>query len=143
MVSRASRHCSCCSPCSSIGAMPAISDASSEARRDGLAPAHPKPGNKARSAESGARLSEGQRLSWLRLIRSENVGPATFRALVKQFGGAEADLTALPMLSRRGGRTQSIRVCTEVEALAELEAADRVGALSWQWESRAILRRSP
>jgi DNA processing protein len=32
------------------------------------------------------------------------------------------------MLSRRGGRTQSIRVCTEVEALAELAAADRVGA---------------
>jgi DNA processing protein len=73
-------------------------------------------------------LSERQRLSWLRLIRSENVGPATFRALVNQFGGAEGALTALPMLSRRGGRTQSIRVCTEDEALAELEATDRAGA---------------
>jgi DNA processing protein len=27
-------------------------------------------------------LSDEQRLDWLRLIRSENVGPRTFRALV-------------------------------------------------------------
>jgi len=67
-------------------------------------------------------------LSWLRLIRSENVGPATFRAIVNEFGGAEATIEALPMLSRRGGRTHSIRLCTEEEAEAELEAAERLGA---------------
>ncbi|MGZ5861774.1 MAG: hypothetical protein ACXWKB_00605 [Methyloceanibacter sp.] len=27
-------------------------------------------------------------MSWLRLIRSENIGPVTFRVLVNQFGGA-------------------------------------------------------
>ena len=79
------------------------------------------------AARSGVQLSDRQRLSWLRLIRSENVGPATFRALVNQFGGAEAALDALPALSRRGGRA-SIRVFTEAEAEAELEAADRAGA---------------
>ena len=52
------------------------------------------------------RLNRRQRLTWLRLIRSENVGPATFRALVNEFGGAEAAIAALPMLSRRGGRAQ-------------------------------------
>ncbi|MGB3021509.1 MAG: DNA-processing protein DprA [Methyloceanibacter sp.] len=67
-------------------------------------------------------------MSWLRLIRSENVGPATFRALVNQFGGAEAALDALPLLSRRGGRAQSIRVYALAEAEAELEATERVGA---------------
>lgn len=36
------------------------------------------------------RLNRRQRLAWLRLIRSENVGPATFRTLVNEFGGAEA-----------------------------------------------------
>jgi DNA processing protein len=72
-------------------------------------------------------LSDRQRLSWLRLIRSENVGPATFRALVNQFGGAEAALHALPALSRRGGYA-SIRVFTQAEAEAELAAAARVGA---------------
>jgi len=35
------------------------------------------------------------------LIRSENLWPATFRALVNQFGGAEAALAALPALSQR------------------------------------------
>jgi DNA processing protein len=79
------------------------------------------------AARSGVQLSDRQRLSWLRLIRSENVSPATFRALVNQFGGAEAALDALPALSRRGGRA-SIRVFTEAEAEAELEAADRAGA---------------
>jgi DNA processing protein len=43
-----------------------------------------------------SRLSRDQRLAWLRLIRSENVGPATFRALVNEFGGAEAAIDALP-----------------------------------------------
>ena len=81
------------------------------------------------AARSGVQLSDRQRLSWLRLIRSENVGPATFRALVNQFGGAEAALDALPALSRRGGRA-SIRIFTEAEAEAELEAADRAGAQS-------------
>jgi DNA processing protein len=71
-------------------------------------------------------LSDRQRLNWLRLIRTENVGPATFPALVNQFGGAEAALDALPALSRR--RTCSIRIFSAAEAEAELEAADRAGA---------------
>ena len=74
-----------------------------------------------------ARLNHHQRLAWLRLIRSENVGPATFRALVNEFGGAEAAIAALPLLSRRGGRSD-IRLCTEAEAEAELEAAESLGA---------------
>ena len=79
--------------------------------------------------DSGVRLNDRQRLSWLRLIRSENIGPATFRALVNQFGGAEAALTALPALSRRGGFGKVIRLCPEAEAEAELQAADRIGAM--------------
>jgi DNA processing protein len=77
--------------------------------------------------KSAARLNRHQRLSWLRLIRSENVGPATFRALVNEFGGAEAAIEALPMLSRRGGRSD-IHLCTEAEAEAELDAAESLGA---------------
>jgi DNA processing protein len=84
-----------------------------------------KPGPKGpRKERSAARLTSRQRLSWLRLIRSENVGPATFRTLVNEFGGAEAAIEALPMLSRRGGRAHDIRLCTE----AELAAADSLGA---------------
>lgn len=84
--------------------------------------------SKAPPKQKGAgRLNHHQRVAWLRLIRSENVGPATFRALVNEFGGAEAAIDALPLLSRRGGRSD-IRLCSEAEAEAELEAADRLGA---------------
>jgi DNA processing protein len=78
--------------------------------------------------EAGKRLNDAQRLAWLRLIRSENVGPATFRALVNQFGGAQNAIEALPTLSRRGGRTHDIRLCSTREAEAELDAAHRIGA---------------
>ena len=47
-------------------------------------------------------LSDAQRLAWLRLWRSENVGPVTFRQLLRRFGSAEAALDALPELARRG-----------------------------------------
>jgi DNA processing protein len=76
---------------------------------------------------SASRLNRQQRISWLRLIRSENVGPATFRAPVNEFGGAEAAIDALPDLSRRGGRA-FIRLCSEAEAEAELDAAEALGA---------------
>jgi DNA processing protein len=75
-----------------------------------------------------ARLGEGQRLACLRLIRSENVGPATFRALINHYGGAEAALAALPELSQRGGRRRPLRICTKAAAEDELAAAERIGA---------------
>jgi DNA processing protein len=74
-----------------------------------------------------APLDSAQRLACLRLIRSDNVGPVTFRALINHFGGAEAALDALPDLSRRGGRA-SIRICPRDQAEAELEAAEAIGA---------------
>ena len=35
---------------------------------------------------AGIVLTDQQRLSWLRLIRTENVGPSTFIDLIKRFG---------------------------------------------------------
>ncbi|NIX77697.1 DNA-processing protein DprA [Microvirga terricola] len=72
------------------------------------------------------RLTDEQRLDWLRLIRSENVGPRTFRALINQFGGASAALDALPGLARRGGRLV-LKVASRAEAEKEMAAAARLG----------------
>lgn len=72
-------------------------------------------------------LSEAQRLSWLRLIRSENVGPTTFRDLLNHTGSAEKALELLPDLSRRGGK-KSYRLCSQDDAEAELEAHHHFGA---------------
>lgn len=74
------------------------------------------------------KLTAQQRLDWLRLIRSENVGPATFRELINHFGGAGAALAALPELARRGGSARRIKVCPVEEAEAEIDAARRAGA---------------
>src|SRR5215213_10150545 len=72
------------------------------------------------------RLTEEQRLDWLRLIRPESVGPRTFRALVNKYGGAGAALEALPDLARQGGR-RALKVTTRSEAERELAAATRMG----------------
>lgn len=70
-------------------------------------------------------LTEAQRLDWLRLIRTEGVGPRTFRRLVNRFGGAAAALDALPELTGRQGRR--IVPPTRAEAEAELAALTRLG----------------
>ncbi len=41
-------------------------------------------------------LTDAQRLDWLRLIRTEGIGPRTFRQLINRFGGAAAALDSLP-----------------------------------------------
>jgi DNA processing protein len=73
------------------------------------------------------RLTDQQRFDWLRLVRSENVGPRTFRALVTNFGGARAALNALPDLARRGGAGREIRVASVEEIERELVAARKLG----------------
>lgn len=75
-----------------------------------------------------ASLDAAQRLACLRLIRSDNVGPVTFRELINHFGGAAQALEALPELSRKGGRRQAVRICPRGVAEAELESAARIGA---------------
>ncbi len=76
----------------------------------------------------GIALTEKQKLSWLRLIRSDNIGPVTFRDLINHFGSAEAALDALPDLSRRGGAVRSPRIATLAQAEREMETATRFGA---------------
>jgi DNA processing protein len=82
----------------------------------------------ASAGRKGIALTERQRLAWLRLIRSDNVGPATFRDLINHFGSAETALDMLPELSRRGGSTRAIRVASLAEAEKELTFAQRFGA---------------
>ncbi|UXS00920.1 DNA-processing protein DprA [Agrobacterium tumefaciens] len=76
----------------------------------------------------GMALSERQKIAWLRLIRSDNIGPVTFRELINHYGSAEKALDALPELSRRGGAARNVRIATQAEAEQEIEAAERFGA---------------
>jgi DNA processing protein len=72
-------------------------------------------------------LSDEERLDWLRLIRSDHVGPRTFRALLAHCGGARAALAALPELARRGGAARAVRICSRQDAERELRAAASLG----------------
>lgn len=78
-------------------------------------------------------LSPAERLAWLRLIRSENVGPTTFFKLLEHFSTAEAALAALPELARRGGRTKPVAICPKAAAERELEALAKIGAQLLAW----------
>jgi DNA processing protein len=77
--------------------------------------------------EQDVRLTDTERLDWLRLIRSEHVGPRTFRSLLDQFGSAGAALAALPELARRGGASRAPRICSERDAERELAASRELG----------------
>jgi DNA processing protein len=76
---------------------------------------------------STTHLSDAQRTDWLRLIRSDNVGPRTFRSLIKHFGSAYTALERLPDLARRGGASRPGRICSEEDAAAELAASQQIG----------------
>ena len=76
---------------------------------------------------TGQALSDDQKLSWLRLARSENVGAVTFHKLIERFGSAEDALEALPDLSRRGGAGRLPHIYPRDKAEAEWERADRLG----------------
>lgn len=75
-----------------------------------------------------ATLDDTERLACLRLIRTDNVGPVTFRELINHYGGATRALEALPELAARGGNRRRIRITTKAEAERELERAAKAGA---------------
>ncbi len=73
-------------------------------------------------------LSAAERLDWLRLIRSENVGPRTFNRLLERFGSAGGALDALPDMAKRGGLRRAISICSKADAEREMAAVERIGA---------------
>ena len=78
-------------------------------------------------------LNPAERLDWLRLSRSENVGPVTFYQLLARFGSAAAALAALPEIAQQGGRRRPLAICPRSAAERELAALDRAGARLVAW----------
>jgi len=76
---------------------------------------------------STTHLTDAERIDWLRLIRSDHVGPRTFRSLLHHFGSARTALARLPDLAQRGGAARPGRICSEEDSRAELAASQRIG----------------
>ena len=68
------------------------------------------------------RSCENDKFNWLRLFRSDNVGPITFYKLLERFGTAEAALDALPELAKRGGAKRVLKACPKAQVEREMDA---------------------
>jgi len=72
-------------------------------------------------------LTDHERIDWLRLVRTKNVGPHLFAELINRFGTAAQALEALPDLARRGGGRRKFTIPGAERAKAELAALDAIG----------------
>ena len=68
-------------------------------------------------------LSFTERRDWLRLIRTQNVGPVSFRDLINRYGDATAALEALPTLIRK----KPIHPPRPDQVEAEMDYAEQIG----------------
>ncbi len=71
-------------------------------------------------------LSQSEAFARIRLLRSPNIGPITYRQLLARFGDAQAALEALPDLGKRGGRQYRAIAAEMIER--EVDGVRRAGA---------------
>jgi DNA processing protein len=71
-------------------------------------------------------LSNADLVARIRLIRSQSIGPVTFRQLLARFGSAEAALRAVPDLAARGGGRMPA-LCSEEQAERERARVEALG----------------
>lgn len=77
---------------------------------------------------TGPQLSDQERLNWLRLSQSENIGPITFQQLIARYGTATKALEALPELSLRGGLRRTLKIYTIEQAEQDFARAEKLSA---------------
>lgn len=73
-------------------------------------------------------LTDGERLDWLRLARTQNVGPVTFAQLIGRYGDAGRALAALPEIAARAVRGKSVAIPSADSIAREIDAATKYGA---------------
>lgn len=90
-------------------------------------PLSDRTGSGQKFGSSGIALTDRQRVAWLRLWRSDNVGPVTFRQLISHFGSADAALEALPEMAARGGLRRSHHIPSIADAENEISRLSKIG----------------
>ncbi len=68
-----------------------------------------------------------EKMAWLRLMRTENVGPVTFYRLVEAYGSASQAIDALPELAKRGGRAKPLTAAPLAQIEKEYQALKKFG----------------
>jgi len=77
--------------------------------------------------ENRTAFSLSDKLDWMRLIRTDNIGPITFYKLIEQYGSAKKALDALPELSKKGGRKKPLEAPELSVIEKEYEALQKIG----------------
>lgn len=72
-------------------------------------------------------LSQEEKIARLQLIRTENVGPVTFRHLISKYKTGIDALAALPELARRGGRKKTLKAARISDITREIETLSALG----------------
>ena len=73
------------------------------------------------------KLPQDERIAWLRLARSENVGSVTFENLMRFYEKPSDAIKALPDLAKKGGSKRPIKICSQQQAEEELSAIESLG----------------
>jgi DNA processing protein len=71
-------------------------------------------------------LTDSERLAWLRLARTNAIGPATFANLIARFASATIALKEVPRMAQRGGARNFV-LPAEGEAERELAGLQKLG----------------
>lgn len=74
-----------------------------------------------------AAFTNQEKIDWLRLSRTDNVGPITFYRLLETYGSAAGALDALPSLSKRGGKMRPLTAPPIDDVLREYEELHKRG----------------
>ncbi len=72
-------------------------------------------------------VSKKERLAWLRLYRSQNIGPVTFKRLISKYKTAIDAIEALPEINARGGSKKKLKIYSEEDALREIDKVKKLG----------------
>jgi DNA processing protein len=78
--------------------------------------------------EQGSSIPDGERLARLRLLRTPNIGPATFHAILARFGSAAKAINHWGAIGRRLRKAQSTTLAATTDAHHELEQVRKQGA---------------
>ena len=73
-------------------------------------------------------LSNADPLDILQLLRSENIGPATFFSLTDYYGSVREAIKAVPALSQKSRSKRPIKLCPREKAETEYAAIEAYGA---------------
>jgi len=74
------------------------------------------------------KLSEKEKLNWIKLARTENIGPATFFRLLEIFGSPENALEKLPSLIDEMGHVKKTKIYSDRDLENELSGVKKFGA---------------